>query len=152
MHTELLAQKDKLDDLFHLVQKCPIGDPVQVHLTHYLCVRVCGFLERSIRQIYYEHARRRSAATIATFVSKRLARLPNPKSTALCQLAGQFSPVWATDLEAFLGEERKDAVDSIVNNRNNIAHGNSVTFGLASLRDWYKGVLEVVEFLEQQTS
>jgi hypothetical protein len=150
--TQITDQRRNLDDLLRLVAEREPDDPVQIHLTHYLCVRICGFLERSVAHIYQDHARRNSHASIASFVAKQLKRIPNPKAEMLCQLVQQFDDEWARDLRDFLGEERKDAIDSVVNNRNNIAHGYTVSFGLHTLRDWYVRIVEVVDFLERQAS
>jgi hypothetical protein len=150
-HPDVFSQKSRLDAVFELVAGLEPGDPRQVHLTQYLCIRVAGFVEQSMRHLYYEHARRRSEPTVAQFVSRRLDRPGNLNAEALCQLAGQFSDTWARELREFLGEERKLAVDSVLNNRNRIAHGESTSLGLVQLRDWYGKIVEVVERIDQLT-
>ena len=143
-------QRDRLDSVFDLVGKLTPGDPLQAHLVQYLCIRVSGFFEQATRQIYYEHARARSAATVARYVTRRLERTQNLNSERLCQLAGQFDPAWQTELEDFLEHAHREAIGSVLRNRNLIAHGESVSLGLHRLKNWYAKIIEVVDFLERQ--
>ena len=52
-------------------------------------------------------------------------------------------------LEAYTEGGIKAAVNSIVTNRNKIAHGEDVSLGLAGLKDYYKSAKKLVERLEQ---
>ncbi|MBF0553199.1 MAG: hypothetical protein HQK96_01435 [Nitrospirae bacterium] len=46
--------------------------------------------------------------------------------------------------------ERKDAIDSIVANRNQIAHGEYVGLSLVLMKNYYKNASEVLEFIKKQ--
>jgi hypothetical protein len=60
-----------------------------------------------------------------------------------------FDPLWAESVEQFMGDERKDAVDSIVNNRHQIAHGRSVGISYVTIKKYYEKAVEIVDFIEQ---
>ena len=56
-------------------------------------------------------------------------------------------------LEAFLDENdgrRRNAIDSIMNNRHLIAHGRSSSISVARVREYFTAINEVADFLERQ--
>jgi hypothetical protein len=74
----------------------------------------------------------------------------NPKMEKILQLSGEFCKEWKEQLEIFVEGERKDAVDSIVANRNNIAHGRSVGLTIVRMKRYYDKAVEVTNFVKQQ--
>lgn len=60
---ETIQAKDRLDDLFSRVNEFSGDLELQSHWARYLCVRVSGFIETSIRSILSEYARKMSAQT-----------------------------------------------------------------------------------------
>src|SRR5882672_9373975 len=79
----------------------------------YLCVLVSGFLEQAIRELVLEHARRNGGTTLQRYVETRTRRLANVNTQRLLDLAGSFDPAWRRDLEAFVVDDKKAAVNSI---------------------------------------
>ena len=141
--------RDRLQAVFDLASGMVPGEPLQAHVVQYLCVRVQGLLEQSIQLIYFEHARTRSQPSVASYVGKALKRLPRNLSwDELCQLAGRFDPGWETQLRDFMKQEHKDAIRSVLTNRNKIAHGESVSLGLHQLKDWNARITDVVDYIE----
>ena len=60
---------------------------------------------------------------------------------------------WGEDLDAFLNEDdqrRRNAIDSIMNNRHQIAHGQGTRISVGSVREYLPGCVEVIEFIENQ--
>jgi hypothetical protein len=47
---------------------------------------------------------------------------------------------------------RKDAVDSVVNNRNRIAHGENVGISYVRIKEYYDRVVEVIELIDVQSN
>ena len=45
--------------------------------------------------------------------------------------------------------ERKDALDSVIANRNSIAHGESVGLTYMRINDYYKRIGEVIDFVDE---
>ncbi len=148
---DVYSYKQRLDVLFALVQELPEDPPeVRSHWARYLCVITSGFLETSVRALYLEYARRKAHANVANFVDSELSGFQNPKMDKILDLARRFSPEWEADLRAETDGERKDAVDSIVSNRHNIAHGRNVGITYASIRQYYERALDVVDLIEKQ--
>jgi len=155
----ILAQRDQLDHLFDLVERFQRGQyghgppavvlAISGRMTEYLCVRVAGFFEKSIQQIFYEHALRTGRLQLARFVSKELEWETSYNTQRLLDVVGRFDTDWQRQLEIFMADDnRKNALDSIRNDRNRIAHGESVTVGLSTLKEWYKRVTDTVDYVE----
>ena len=146
---EVQRQADRLNALVALAE-AQRDLQLQARLTEFICVRTAGFVEQSIQSIYFDFVRLRSPISVSSFVSRRLARVQNIKSERLRELVRDFDASWATGLDAFLTDERKQALNSVVTNRNKVAHGESVSIGLVQMKRWLSEVLEIVAFLEEQ--
>ena len=123
------------------------------HWGRYLCVLTAGFLENSIQEVYTEFVRRSSSPAVARFAESKLERINNPNAGEFIGTARSFKPEWADDLRAFLdddGKRRRNAINSIMTNRNQIAHGVDVGISVDSVREYLLHCIEVVEFIEEQ--
>jgi hypothetical protein len=147
-HPEIIRQKRQLDDLFDKGRSLASDPEMQAHWAFYLCIRVSGFVENSVRIVFSEYAKIGSHQYIANFVENYLRRFPNPSMDAICDLADKFSPRWKTEIKRLTSGRLKDSVDSIVVNRNNIAHGGVSSLTYSSLRSYYQDAVKVTEILE----
>jgi len=121
---------------------------MQSHWSRYLCVLVAGFLETSVRSIYSDFARKSASGKVANYVEAKLRPTLNLKMSGILQLTRAFSPEWAEQLSKNTEGERKAAVDSIVANRNQIAHGQPVEITYGRIKRYYDKVVEVLELIE----
>jgi hypothetical protein len=121
---------------------------LRAEYSRYLCVRASGLIETSVRRIFSEHARRASSPAVGRYAAWHVGRLQNINCDKLLKLVETFDPTWKAAVEAYLSEERATALNSIVANRNAIAHGNpsGVTYG--TVKPWYEHAVDVLEFLE----
>ena len=146
---EITRQRQRLDDLIQKARH--LSDPeTQSHWSRYLCVLVSGFLENSVRITYTEYARSRADASVADFVENRLRQFQNPKMGTIIELAGGFNQEWRKSLEIDTKGQLGESVNSIVNNRHKIAHGESVGLTLHTLIQYYSDAVKVVDLLRQQ--
>ena len=130
----------------------PDNVELQSHWARYLCILTSAFLELALRELYGHYARQRSAPFVANYVERNLGYVQNPSMDRILTLAGSFSPEWASKLKDQTEGELKDAVDSVVANRNRIAHGEDVGITYARVADYYRRVVRVIEIVEEQCS
>ncbi|MDE2861467.1 MAG: HEPN domain-containing protein [Chloroflexota bacterium] len=151
---ELASQLDSLKSLLAVTDTATGGNIELVgHWGRYLCVLTAGFLENALREVFSEFVRNAASPQVASFATRRLERISNPKSGRFIETAQSFDFVWASDLEDFLnadGGRRRNAIDSIMSNRNRIAHGESVQVSVGRVREYLPGCIQVVEFIENQ--
>lgn len=149
---EISSNKQRLDNLFKKITAFSTDTDLQSHWARYLCILVSGFLETSVRIIYREYAKKKATPQVANFVEGKLEDFQNPKMEKILQLTGLFSKEWANELRLETEGELKDAVDSIANNRNQIAHGGSVGISYSQIKSYYDRAIEVIELIENQCS
>lgn len=144
---EVSRLRTRLDATFGRIPSSSTDLEVQADYAKYLCVLVSGFFENAIVALVLHYAQQRSAPEIAAFVERQLDRWTNPNAEKITTLFGIFKPDWRTAIEAYLVDERKDSVNSLVALRHKIAHGESVGTSLFQVKAHYNVILEVVDFL-----
>lgn len=145
------AHESKVDAAFERVKSID-ETQLQADLARYLCILVSGFLEQAIRHVLGRYAVDRGHPRIGRYVERQLSSFTNANSKKLIDLVGGFDAQWRTELADYLVDERKDAIDSVVANRHNIAHGQDVGLTYRRIADYYAHVKDTIHFLEAQAS
>ena len=147
---ELWTRQQRLDNLFEIIRILE-GDPeLTSHWARYLCVQVSGFLETSIQTVLSDYARCQSSKHVSRFVDAQVGRFQNLNMERILNLVGQFDPDWEKELRIATEDEPKDAVDSVVANRNRIAHGEDVGITFGRVSRYYDNAKLVVDLLQKK--
>lgn len=149
---EVARQVQRLRSLISKVYEASKDDfALQGHWARYLCVMVAGLVENGLKEIFSDYIQSKSAKPVADYAIAYLTKLQNPKAEKVMELVGSFKKEWRTELETFLADKgRKDAIDSIMNNRNQIAHGKDVGVTVVSVSNYLEKIVSVLEFIEAQ--
>ena len=126
---------------------------MQSQWAKYICVLTAGLLENAIDQLYSDYAKKQVSAPVARFVQLHLSKISNPRADKFLDIAGAFKESMRTDLSVFMQDQgRDDAINSIMNNRHQIAHGKerNVGLSLAQMINYFDRAVEVLEFIENQ--
>jgi len=146
---EINSQKQRLDDLF--VKGTAIGDfESQGHWARYLCIVTSGYLAVATTEIYGAHATSCAHPRVARFVQRHLTTMLNPNMSKIIDIATRFDKEWGRELEAKTAGEIKDSIDSLVANRNQIAHGRSVALTLAQMKQYYLNAEKLISLMRSQ--
>jgi hypothetical protein len=146
----IIRDKQRLDSVFSMVELMPLDPEVLSHWAKYLCVLTSGFIENSLRVILQDYAEKHANNDVASFVSTRIDGLTNLNDEKIGQLLGAFSPTWRDTFNATRSTEQKDAIDSVLANRNLIAHGRSVGLTLARMKQYYGDISKVVKIIDEE--
>lgn len=146
MNPSIVSHKQRLDAVFATVNNLDDVDTETLsHWTKYLCVLVSGYIERSIQTIILDFVKNQASPDVTHFVARGLQSFTNAKMNKIFNLAEQFSAEKRKSLEAATDEELKDAVDSIVANRHQIAHGANIGLSFVTVRNYYERVVRVID-------
>lgn len=148
---KIQVQHRHLDDLFKR-SKIASGNDIYMlsHWARYLCVLTSGFLENAIIEIYGDFVDN-APKPVANYARSQLSKIRNPNEQKFYEIAFSFNPSWAEDLRTFTDDSgRKDAIDSIINVRHQVAHGRDTNITIARLQEYYRRAVEVVDFIEDQ--
>jgi len=125
-------------------------DELKAELTKHLCVLASGLLEVTCKEILLKYTSRRCAPEISNVVSVRLSYFQNPKVSKIQELLSEFDPRKAEHWKNDLSDEESDAVDSIVNNRHQIAHGRSIGLSFSVLARYHYHAAKALTAIEKQ--
>lgn len=148
----LVSQLQRLHDLFNKVDVACVDDfAMRSHWAKYLCVLSAGFLEEAISEVYGEYATRSANKFVADYTNSVLSKIQNPNAQKFIETAKRFHKTWGEELELFLESNgRRDAIDSIMANRHQIAHGKVSGITLVRIREYLDKSVEVIAFIENQ--
>lgn len=149
-NSNVLRQKQRLDSLFKKAEFLLEDLELHAQWAQHLCVLVAGFLESSVRTLYTEYAYRCATPGVANFVAASLARTTNLNMEKIVQLARSFDENWGEVLGNKSEGHTKNAIDSIYNNRNLVAHGRDCGITMARIKDYYSEAVKLIEAIEQQ--
>ena len=101
------------------------------------------------REILVEYARRRSDDSVTAFVRDQLAYFQNPKPERITNTQRKFNTSWGPSVEDFWADERKAAIESIMNIRHHAAHGAHFGTTINQMRGYHEKAVEVIKYLER---
>lgn len=149
--SELEAQRKAIKDLLRNTGTATAGSlELQSHWAKYVCVLSAGFIENSHELIFSKYCLHRAQPPIAKFVARTLERIQNPKTKRFIETASSFDSSIENALSNFLDLDSslKEAIDSIMTNRHQIAHGKSTSISIARVEQYFDKSVQVLEFLE----
>lgn len=149
MQSERRLIEDRIARLVKAVSEIN-DDELRAELTKYLCVLASGLLEVSCRDILNRYVLRRSAPSIRRFVGARLSDFQSAKVRNIIELLQCFDPDGASRWRAGLSDEEADSIDSIVNNRHQIAHGRSIGLSFNVLVRYHKHATRALTLMENE--
>jgi hypothetical protein len=148
-HAEVARLQKQLDATFKRIEGLYSSPDLEVQsdFARYLCVLVSGYLEKALAELALEHARRNGGITLQRFVEAQTQRFANANCQKILDLVSGFDLDWRRDLAGFFSDETevKDAIDSVVNLRNRIAHGTPVAVTYQRIHDYYVCVKRAVD-------
>lgn len=150
---ELVKQYARIVKLINDTNTSTYGDlELQGHWGKYLCVLVSGFLENAISTVYSEFVSQSASPHVTQYTQKSLDKIQNPKASRFVSVAYQFKKKWGQELEQFFNDypENKQAIDSIMTNRHQVAHGKTTSISVNRVRDYLEKSVQVIDYIEAQ--
>jgi len=139
------AKLDYLDSLFHDFENQKLDDYVMSHIAKYLTVLCSGIYEDIVKDFLIEFTQKNTSnIQIKDFLFIQIKRgIRNPTFKNIKEFLNRFDKSWTRSLNKKISEIHKEALNSIVNNKNLIAHGESSTITFPDLRENYTKSKEI---------
>lgn len=151
---EIRKQLQRLQTLIKRVDEACGGNiEMQSHWAKYICILSAGVIENALREFYTDYAVKQVSEPVGRYVSSTISPIKNPKIQKFLEIASAFQQAWRDELEIYANlEGRGDAINSIMTNRHQVAHGKShiSNITLAQLKEYLAKAVEVLEFIDQQ--
>jgi hypothetical protein len=107
-------------------------------LTKYACVLVSGYFEKSLYFILVSHCRVRVSSSLLRYISLSFIGITNLTMGKTLKTINKFDNNWENNIKAnprYL--EYKAALDTLVSQRNRIAHGEDSQISLSILEGYF---------------
>ena len=150
MDIRIVGALQRIDNLQAKAKAEPVSSDLELQsqIARFLCVLSSGLIEQAVIQTLSAYAKRQSHQNVARYVGSNITRLRNAKFEDVLIVLGHFNPEWREYFETSTPRDVKDAIDSIVNNRNQIAHGGQAGISLTTFMEYYKRVKSFVADLD----
>lgn len=127
--------RQHLDTTFSRAERLDADPELRSDFARYLCVLASGFVEQATTELLIEYARLNADPRVQRHVEQSVRRRSNLNTQRLIEVVGAFDPEWRADLETFIVNEFKSALDGIVYLRNQVAHGIHVEVTLPRVNE-----------------
>ncbi len=142
------SHRSRVDAAFDRVRTLPQGHlRLYSDFTAYLTVLVYGYLEQSVQQLLMDYVRYNSAPAVSRYTNRRLERSRSMKYNNLVALLGSFDPQWRIDFENMIDERSRSAIDTVTNNRHQIAHGRWTGITIVAIKREYEQIKNAINML-----
>ena len=151
-NSELNIQYNRINQLIIKAKELEPDDELKSHLTKYICVLCSGFIENSVFHAFSDIAESSCAPSVVlTYTKSQLFKIQNANSEKIRALAKSFNPDWHDPLRDYLQEEnRGSAINYILKDRHNIAHGRDSDITIIKLESYLNKTVEVIKFIEDE--
>lgn len=139
----------KIENVLRRADEAGLDDEMRSSLSRYACVLASGYVEEGVRLVLSTWSASKSHPTIDAYVNKQLGWFYNAKITRILDLLSHFSIDWRDGFAALLTDEERDAVNSVVNNKNLIAHGKDVGISNEPMKRYFKACRSAIRKLDQ---
>lgn len=149
VNSELVSFEARINNVLKRATEAGIDEELRSSLARYACVLTSGYLEESVRIIVGTWCRDKSHPHIHTYVGRQLDWFLNPKLGKILEILSHFSLAWNESFADLLTDEEKDAINSVVNNRNQIAHGRNVGISPEPMKRYFKSCKSAMHKLDR---
>lgn len=147
MKLQLENQERKLDDLLRRIEKVE-DDELKAHLSKYFCIKISGYLENVVKTLVANYSEGASQKPIVNYIQQDLKNITNLSDEKIRKLLMKFSEEWNTNFSNTITEQQIVSLNSIISNRNSIAHGQQDNVSPKVITQYYSDLKAIVQILK----
>ncbi len=148
MKLKLESQERKLDDLYQQISKVQ-DDEIKAHMSKYFCVKMSGYLEDTIKILVANYSEKSSPQAISAYVQNSLKTTTNLSEDKLINLLKKFNDDWAVSFTEKINEQQIESLNSIISNRNSIAHGQQDNISYQIISQYFSDIKQIIGILKE---
>jgi hypothetical protein len=152
MNSKYVESKlDYIELLFNYFKAKELDDELTSHIAKYMTVLISGVFEESIKSILKESIQKETITNVTrSFIFKQIEiTFRNPDHKNIKTLLNKFNKEWIKNLNNIIEDKNWESLNSIVNNKNNIAHGNSSSITFEDIKTYYNDSRIIIIELDQ---
>jgi len=140
-------QERQLSDLFKSVETIK-DEEIKSHMTKYLCIQTSGYLENVVKTLIDEYLENSCPKPAKDYINSKVGRLTNLDEEKLGKFLRSFSLEWLQIFNEKVNDKQKASLNSIISNRNQIAHGKSIGLTYVSIHQYYIDLQQIIIVLK----
>ena len=120
-------------------------------LISYAVIKSCGSIEHAFKLLIYSKLAEFSSDEVKTYLQNQILDSSfNPKTDKIQQLMASISPEWNKSFtEKIKGTDEKGKLNSLVNLRNDFAHGSNINTSIGTIIDYYNSSKTILSFIDE---
>jgi len=146
MRLQIKNQERKLDELLKNIDTVT-DDELKAHLSKYFCVRISGYLENVLKILVANYSEGSSPRPVSNYLQNDLKNVTNLSEEKMQRLLNKFSEDWCINFTDKVTEQQLQSLNSIISNRNSIAHGQQDNISYKVIGQYYADLKEIVKIL-----
>jgi hypothetical protein len=140
-------QERKLDKLLSDISTIQ-DDELKAHLSKYFCVRISGYLENVFKILVANYSEGSSQKPVTNYLQNDLKNITNLSEEKIQRTLIKFSDDWYNIFNSKVSEQQLQSLNSIISNRNSIAHGQQDNISYKVIGQYYTDLKVIVEALK----
>lgn len=135
-----------IDLLFSYFNAVELDEELSSHISKYLTVLISGIYEDIIKNLVKEFIQNETITKeTKNFIFRQIDFiLRNPTHKNIKIFLNRFNKYWIRKLNEKIDDEKWDALNSIVSNKNNIAHGNPCIITYDNIKKYYNDSKQII--------
>lgn len=145
-----VTRLENIELLIKFYETTKVDEFTLSHISKFITVLTSGIYEDVIKNILVEYTdKEKVSREIRDYIYDQLKKsFRNPDFGNLTGLISKFSKKWENQIKIKVTEEQKESLNSIVNNKNLIAHGDNCTITFSNIKEYYYKSKEIIILLD----
>lgn len=120
------------------------------YLISYSVIRACGTIEKVLKQLFYDHLIKNTNNEAKNYFEKNILESSwNPSCGQIQRILDIINPDWSVQFQTLTNASNdKMHLKSLVNLRNDFAHGQTITASISSIIGYYDGACNILKILD----
>lgn len=154
VESELINCKNELDQIHSQIIDLGLTSSITPYLSKYAIIRGCGAIEAAFKSLIADRVSRRVNIQVKKFLRKRVREgSANPSFCNICNFLVDFDEQWKAEFKTQIamdpnGPALRTSLQSLVDARNDFAHGGSPTVSITDILRYFEDARRVVEILD----
>lgn len=138
-----------------LINGLGLGSTIVPYLSKYGLIKACGTIEQAFKSVVADRCAYRARAQIKNYLTDKVRNSSsNPSFDNICKLLKSFDAGWKTAFKDAVNNHGrasslKTSLQSLVDARNEFAHGGSPRVSIGDVRQYFQDAREVIVELDR---
>lgn len=150
INTQLISDcQNELMGIKNYIASDPFNSMVK-YLVSYAVIKSCGTIELIFKDIIYQHLIQNANSEAISFFTKKIKESSsNPKTDRICDTLNQLNKSWSNSFKTQVnGSSNKNMLNSLVDLRNQLAHGNPISPSINDIINQFNAACNVLSILD----